>query len=107
MSQIHRRCHLEDAGRFPLRRLKRCFAQLDFANRVRAMMEIRLARFGYAQLAGRALDQADPEPLFQSRHLGADRRFRHAQMSRGDREITGFHDLHEYRDCIHDHIVQI
>jgi hypothetical protein len=67
------------------------------------MMEIRLARFGHTQFAGRALDQADAEAFFQSRHLGADGRLGHAQTSRRDREATGLHDLHEYRDCIHDH----
>ena len=106
MSQIHRCRDLEDTGRFPLRRLERSFAQLDFASRDRTMMEILLARFGHAQFAGRALDQADAEALFQSRHLGADRRLGHAQASRGGRETTGLHDLHEYGDCIHGHIVQ-
>jgi hypothetical protein len=70
------------------------------------MTEILLARFGHAQFAGRALDQADPKSFFQPRHFGADRRLRHAQASRGEREATGFHDLYENGDRIHERIVQ-
>ncbi len=77
MSYVDRSSDFEQPGRRALRRLKCGLSEFHLPNGIRAMMKVFLARFSHMQFTGSAVDQARPQPFFQSSEFGADRRLGH------------------------------